>query len=167
MFLNSYPLSNDARDCRTYGGIDTKCPLSFVAHRFGRIEFRTFVLIFSTALSCRKKNRFYKTSSCVNFLSQEHKKGKIIDAIFLSDVRRSASRSHLDSRVHICLRAMGFKIVGNRKEKRTPSWESTRLFLKSRRAEVEGAGVTRVCGVGFCGQCYHCDQFSYKKDLNY
>ena len=69
------------------------------------------------------------------------KKEKLLTQFFfLSDVQRSASRSHLDrSRVHICLRAMGFKIVGNRKEKRTPSWESTRLFLKSRRAEVEGA----------------------------
>ena len=68
-------------------------------------------------------------------------KGKLLTQFFL--IWRQTfriSRSHLDrSRVHICLRAMGFKIVGNRKEKRTPSWESTRLFLKSRRAEVEGA----------------------------
>ena len=47
-------------------------------------------------------------------------KGKLLTQFFL--IWRQTfriSRSHLDrSRVHICLRAMGLKIVGNRKEKR-------------------------------------------------
>ena len=106
-------------------------------------NFKYLFWFFLTALACSKKPKDISTTKhhhVSTFSVKSIKKGKIIDAnFFLSDVRRSASRSHLDSRVHICLRAMGFKIAGDRKEKRTPSWESTRLFLKSRRAEVEGA----------------------------